>query len=93
MRIAKTIGIVVGIYLTAMIAEVGMALNSPDYESGISFLVILGILAVLAPRVGYRWFDCFFAVIPIYGVVFIFRVGYRTAFLPNKDWPERAPAE
>lgn len=89
MRIFKTIGIVIGIYLTMMIAEVGMALNSPDYEGGISFLVVLGIMAALAPRVGYRWLDCFFAVIPIYGIVFVFRVAHRTAFLPNKDWSER----
>ena len=90
MRNLKTVGIVIGIYAVAMIAEVAMALNSPDYEGGISVIVILGFLAVLAPKVGYRWFDCFFAAIPIYGLVFIFRIAHRTAFLPNKDWSDRS---
>ncbi len=90
MRTLKTIGIVLSIYAFAMIMEVAMALNSPDYEGGISFIVILGCLAILAPKVGYRWFDCFFAAIPIYGIVFVFRIAYRIAFLPEKDWSERA---
>ncbi len=89
MRIFKTIAIVVGIYVAAMVMEVIMALGSPDYQGGISVLVILGILGFLAPKVGYRWFDCFFAAIPIYGLFFIFRVANRIAFLPNKDWAER----
>ncbi len=89
MRIIKTIGSVFVIYAFAMISEVVMALNSLDYEGGISFVVILGCLAILAPKVGYRWFDCFFAAIPIYGIVFIFRVAYRIAHLPEKDWSER----
>ena len=93
MRTFKTIGIVVSIYVVAMIMEAIMASNSPDYEGGISVIVILGFLAFLAPRVGYRWFDCFFAAIPIYGIVFVFRIAYRTAFLPEKDWSERATQE
>ena len=86
MRVAKTIGIVIGVYVIAMIMEVIMAGSSPDYQGGISVLVILGFLGFLAPKVGYRWFDCFFAAIPFYGIFFIFRI----ANLPDKDWPERA---
>jgi hypothetical protein len=89
MRTLKTIGIVIGIYAIALIAEIIMGSISPDYQGGISFVVIIGILGFLAPKVGYRWFDCFFAVIPIYGLFFIFRIANRTAFLPNKDWSER----
>ena len=89
MRRIKTIGIVLGIYALALIVEVAMALNSPDYQGGMTIIVILGFLAFLAPKVGYRWFDCFFAVIPVYGLFFIFRIAHRTAFLPNKDWMER----
>jgi dolichyl-phosphate-mannose--protein O-mannosyl transferase len=89
MRIFKTIVIVTGIYVAAMVMEVIMALGSPDYQGGISVLVILGILGSLAPKVGYRWFDCFFAAIPIYGLFFIFRIASRIAFLPNKDWADR----
>lgn len=89
MRILKTLGIVVGVYAIAMIAEVVMAVSSPEYQGGITFVVILGFLAFLAPKVGYRWFDCFFAVIPFYGIFFIFRIAHRLAFLPERDWAER----
>ena len=89
MRKLKTIGIVVSIYLLALVIEVVMALNSPDYQGGITLIVILGLLAIMAPKVGYRWFDCLFALLPIYGVFFIFRIAHRAAYLPNKDWSER----
>jgi hypothetical protein len=89
MRIFKTIGIVIGIYLAAIIAELVVALSSPDYEGGVTILVILGLLGFLAPKVGYRWFDCFFAAVPFYGVFFIFRIAHRVAHLPEIDWSQR----
>lgn len=89
MRTFKTIAIVIGIYLAAIIMEVIMTLSSPDYQGGISFIVILAILGFMAVKVDYRWFDCFFAVIPVYGLFFIFRIANRIAFLPNKDWVVR----
>jgi hypothetical protein len=89
MRLLKTIMLVIGIYAAALVMELIMATSSPDYEGGIGALIILGILAVLAPKVGYRWFDCLFAAIPFYGVFFIFRIAYRLAFLPNVDWKLR----
>jgi hypothetical protein len=89
MRKLKTVGIVTGIHLVALFADVVMALGSPSYQGGISVLVILVILGIMAPKVDYRWFDCFVAAIPIYGIVFIFRIAYRIAYLPNKDWSER----
>lgn len=89
MRIFKTIAIVIGIYTAAMVMELVMASSSPDYQGGITVLVILGILGFLAPKVGYRWFDCFFAAIPFYGIFFIFRIAHRIAFLPERDWSER----
>ena len=93
MRIFKTIAIVAAAYLAAIILEVMMYLGSPDYEGGVTILVLLGILAFLAPKVGYRWFDCFFAVIPFYGIFFIFRIAHRVAFLPNVDWTQRKASE
>lgn len=93
MRTFKTIGIVIGIYVVALIADVIMTTSSPEYQGGITVLVILGILAFLAPKVGYRWFDCFFAAIPIYGLFFIFRIANRVAFLPSKDWKERVESQ
>jgi hypothetical protein len=89
MRTFKTIAIVIGIYIAAIVVEVVMAASSPEYEGGIGLIVILIILGFLAPKVGYRWFDCFFAVIPIYGIIFIFRIAYRIANLPNVDWSAR----
>jgi len=89
MRIFKTIAIVIGIYLVAMIMEIIMAISSPDYQGGISVIVILAILGFMAPKVGYRWFDCFFAAIPFYGIFFIFRIANRMAFLPEIGWSQR----
>jgi hypothetical protein len=89
MRIFKTILIVIGIYAVALTTDLAMALNSPDYEGGVSVIVVIGFLAVLAPKVGYRWFDCFFAAIPFYGIFFIFRIAHRIAYLPERDWSER----
>lgn len=89
MRTFKTIGIVLGIYIAAFVVDVIVVSGSPDYQGGVTVLVILGLLAVLAPKVGYRWFDCFFAAIPFYGIFFIFRIAHRIAFLPERDWSER----
>ncbi len=89
MRIFKTVGIVLGIYIAAFVVDVMVASGSPDYQGGVTVLVILGLLAVLAPKVGYRWFDCFFAAIPFYGIFFIFRIAHRIAFLPERDWSEK----
>ena len=89
MRTFKTIGIVIGIYVAALVVDVIVPSGSTDYQGGVTVLVLLGFLAFMAPKVGYRWFDCFFAAIPIYGLFFIFRIANRIAFLPNKDWTER----
>lgn len=89
MRLIKTIALVAGMYLISLMAEVVMVTASPEYEGGVSVLVILGLLALIAPKVGYRWFDCFFAAIPFYGIFFIFRLAYRVALLPERDWSER----
>jgi hypothetical protein len=89
MRIFKTIAIVIGIYIAAFVVDVIVASGSTDYQGGVTVLVLLGFLAFLAPKVGYRWFDCFFAAIPFYGIFFIFRIAHRIAFLPERDWSER----
>jgi hypothetical protein len=89
MRILKTLTLVLSIYLLAFFGEVVMAISSADYEGGIGVLIILSLLAFMVPKVGYRWFDCFFAAIPFYGIFFIFRIAHRIAFLPERDWYER----
>jgi len=88
MRILKTIGIVLGIYIAATFIEAVVAFSSSNYGGGVTAIVILGFLAFLAPKVGYRWFDCFFAVIPFYGMFFIFRIAHRIAYLPERDWTD-----
>jgi hypothetical protein len=89
MRTFKTIAIVIGMYAAAMVMELIMAISSPDYQGGIGVIVILAILGFMATKVGYRWFDCFFAAIPLYGIFFIFRIANRIALLPNREWSER----
>lgn len=89
MRTFKTIAIVLGIYITASIIDIIVALGFSDYEGGVTAVAILGFLAFFAPKVGYRWFDCFFVIIPIYGIFFFFRIAHRIAFLPERDWSER----
>ncbi len=89
MRSLKTIGLVLTLYLLAFIGEAVMAISSTDYEGGISVVLILSLLAFMAPKVGYRWFDCFFAAIPVYGIFFIFRICRRIANLPEIDWSQR----
>ena len=89
MRLFKTIGIVVAVYIAAIVVDLAVASSSPDYQGGVTLLVILTFLGVLAPKVGYRWFDCFFALIPFYGIFFIFRIAHRLAYLPERDWSER----
>jgi hypothetical protein len=89
MRTLKTIGLVIGMYVAALILDVIVASGSPDYQGGVTLLVILGFMAFFAPKVGYRWFDCFFAAIPFYGIFFIFRIAHRLVFLPEHDWSER----
>ena len=89
MRILKTVLIVIGIYAAAILFELVFVMSSPDYEGGVTILVILGFLAFMAPKVGYLWFDCFFAAIPLYGIFFIFLISHRIAFLPERDWSQR----
>ena len=91
MRVLKTIGIVLGMYAAALIIEVLVAGLTPEYEGGVTLLVILSCLGYMSPKVGYRGFDCFFALIPIYGIVYVFRIAYRVSFLPQRDWSERVP--
>lgn len=89
MRIVKTLAIVIGMYLGAIVAELIMASATPDYEGGITILVLLTLLGIMSTKVGYRWFDCFFVLIPFYGIFFLFRIAYRVANLPARDWTDR----
>jgi hypothetical protein len=89
MRVIKTICLVIGIYVAGILAELAMYSTSPEYQGGITLVILLVAVAFLAPKVGYRWFDCLLVLIPIYGFVLLFRIAYRTVYLPNRDWSER----
>ena len=89
MRVAKTIGIVLAMYALALVMELIMVAGSAEYEGGMSLLVILISLGIAGSKVGYRWFDCFFAMIPFYGIFYVFRIAYRLANLPTIDWKLR----
>jgi hypothetical protein len=93
MRTLKTIGIVVGGYAIAMLASVLVVFSgadsSGDSGSGVALLAMGLYWGFLATKVGYRWFDFLFMIIPFYGIFWAFRIANRIAFLPNRDWPER----
>jgi hypothetical protein len=50
---------------------------------------MLAYFALLAVRVSYRWFDCFFLLIPFYGIVWAIKIAWRVVNLPRKDGPLR----
>jgi hypothetical protein len=52
-------------------------------------LVLLVLGTLLASRVSYRWFDAFLLLIPIVGLVLLWRFAWRLSFLPYRDWPPR----
>lgn len=93
MRTLKTIGIVVGGYALAALASALVVISGADSTgnsgSGVALIAMGLYWGFLATKVGYRWFDFLFAVIPFYGIFWMFRIAHRIAYLPNSDWPER----
>ena len=62
---------------------------SIDPGSTLAVLLPLPVFALLAPRVSYRWFDCLFLLIPFYSLVWSFKILWRAAYLPFRDWTPR----
>jgi hypothetical protein len=95
MRTLKTIGIVVGGYALAALASALVVISGADSTgnsgSGAALIAMALYWGTLATKVGYRWFDFLFMVIPVYGIFWAFRIANRIAFLPNKDWTENVP--
>lgn len=60
-----------------------------DNVGGAAFLIFLAVLSFALTRVGYRWWDFVFSLIPVYGVIFLVKIAWRVANLPMRDWPER----
>lgn len=52
-------------------------------------LVLFVVGALIARRVSYRWFDAFLLMIPLFGLIYLWRFAWRLSFLPYRDWPPR----
>jgi hypothetical protein len=91
-RTLKTIGIVLGGYALGAVASALIVISGADTTgnsgSGVMLLVLALYWGVLATKVGYRWFDFLFLLIPVYGIFWAFRIANRVAFLPSRDWPD-----
>jgi len=66
--------------------------SAQSTAQGAAVIAALIVLAVIASRVGYRKRDAFMALIPFYGIVFLFRTLWRCANLSAPYWTPRAPA-
>ena len=90
MRTIKTIGIVIGLYLSVILISASIYILNPNVDDGLvegfGTVIFLALLGTLARKVGYRWFDCLFVLIPFYGLIWLFRIAYRIAYLPQVDW-------
>jgi len=52
-------------------------------------VVLMVVGAFIARRVSYRWFDAFLLLIPLVGLIYLWRFAWRLSFLPYRDWPPR----
>ena len=67
-------------------AALARAANGAQF---VGLLVVLAVVAALAPRVGYRNRDVLFMLIPVYSAVFLVRLLWRVAHLPRVYWSVR----
>ena len=90
-RILKTILLVTFAYFIVYIVPVllGMiGINSPTVQSLLAIFTLIPIFGYLATKVGYRRKDGLFVLIPMYNVIWIMKISYRIANLPNRGWRE-----
>lgn len=96
MRRIKTIGIVVFGYFLAGLASAIVVASGVDSTgnsgSGVALITLILFWGYLATKTGYRWFDFLFLLIPLYGIFWVFRIAYRIAYLPRKDWTDLGEA-
>lgn len=52
-------------------------------------LLIFVVVTLVAPKVGYRLRDVGFMLVPIYSLVFLVRIMWRAAHLPEVYWSTR----
>lgn len=91
MRIFKTFLLVSFAYFVVYIVPVllGMiGINSPTVQSLFAIFSLIPIFGYLATKVGYRRKDGLFVLIPMYNIIWITKISYRIANLPNRGWRE-----
>ena len=91
-RILKTILLVSFAYFVVYIVPVllGMiGITSPTVQSLVAIFSLIPIFGFLATKVGYRRKDGLFVLVPMYNIIWIMRISYRIANLPNRGWRER----
>ncbi len=92
--VAVIIGAVIGAAAVAGGAMTGASEaqfdDAAESASNIWMLFILGVGALMASKVGYRWFDTFGLLVPILSVIWLVRWMWRFTSLPHRYWSERA---
>lgn len=66
-----------------------LALGGYHYGPELALAPGVLLIALLAPLVSYRRIDGLFVLVPIWGLVVVWRIGARLAKLPHRDWPLR----
>jgi hypothetical protein len=92
--VAGVLGVLVGAAVGSRTYSTDAAFEEAiaNASSALYWLVVICFLiayAVAARKVSYRWFDTFFLLIPIYSIVWQFKIAHRLAYLPHRDWAPR----
>lgn len=78
--------LIVNFFLIGIFSSLGGASVDANSIEGFARIVGLILIAIMCTQVGYRWFDAFFCLIPIYGVYFIGKIMWRGSVLPHRYW-------
>lgn len=101
-RVAVTVTLVVGLVgIPTLLGDIARwvfltdettdgALRRLEIQNAIQLAVLVLLTGLVATRVSYRWFDGLIALVPLCGIFWIFRIAWRVAYLPFRDWPPRA---
>lgn len=95
-RIVLTIAIVVGFVAVAAVVSdvvwllpIGNKVRRLEVQETIGYGAFVVLVGSVATRVSYRWFDGLIALLPVYGVFWVFRIAWRVSYLPFRDWAPR----
>ena len=97
-RLAATIAIFAVSYVGALLLGIvfyvatrssSTGLQRVDLLAALSTVAWVAIFSAMATRVSYRWFDALCLFIPVYSIIWMFRILWRLANLPLRDWSPR----